>query len=390
MEPQSCQLNPPVVAPDPITDRFQQLASRVRCLIDGRKLGHGGVGVYTENLIFGLAALPQLELTVLVRAGSSIPSLDALGIAQIQAPRSPQFFKELFLSQLIRQGDYDLYHAPHYTLLPLGLKIPSVVTIHDAIHVYHPQRFFYPLIARPLIKLALRRAGRVITVSQASASDLNRLLPTESGKTAVIPNAIDPFFMQQPCDSESTLKRIGLGRPYLLCNLSQFKPPKGLQDLLIAFKALETDLNCRGLILALVGQGTAAPGVINLVKSLGLESRVKILGAVSKETLRTIYSDALALVVPSLYEGSSLPTLEAKGLGLRIVARPCPPIVELLDPIDIVCADYSIQALIDGMQEIVGAGRIATKGSLSKLSQFSRESVAGQTWAVYQQLLGER
>src|SRR5438093_511913 len=76
----------------------------------------------------------------------------------------------------LRRERVDLFHAPHYVLPPL-VRCPSVVTIHDCIHLMFPQ--YLPnrwslAYARTSITLAARRSTRVLTVSESSKRDILR------------------------------------------------------------------------------------------------------------------------------------------------------------------------------------------------------------------------
>ena len=139
----------------------------LKILLDARKLGHGGIGVYLENLVSGLLYLPafvdgRCELSLIVNKED--PALrqwgkdNGLGVfvgeclveklsSQWNSRVNLIFDKargysldELFAMPYRLRSEiakHDLFHCPHY-VLPHFIKIPKVVTIHDIIHVTHP------------------------------------------------------------------------------------------------------------------------------------------------------------------------------------------------------------------------------------------------------------
>lgn len=352
---------------------------RMRVLLDARKLGHGGIGTYIENLIAGFLEL-GIELTV-IGSRRELLRFGLVDLVSIIDDETPQYsLRESFgLLRRINQRAFDVYHAPHFTL-PFGLKIPAVVTVHDLIHLRHPEHFYYPWIAKPLIRSALRRASKVITVSEASRADLLDLMHDEAGfseKVRVIPNAVDPRFVP-PAQRRTE-------NPYLLAILSNHKPHKGLSELLDAWIAFKRSASPeqRALRLLLVGEGSRAAGEV--------PPDVTPLGAVSKEKLVSLYQQARALIVPSRIEGFCLPVLEAHAAGTPVIATPAPAIKELLCRRDVCCAGFDAEALAAGIAEFCGRdGRngagLDPEGDCH-LSRYTRAETARRVLDVYRNSL---
>jgi len=177
----------------------------LKVLIDARKSGHGGIGVYLGNLLSGLVVQPNLDISLLCRPDCFLPTLWPSKVHLIKESAGLYSLSELlFLGEKINKGGFDVFHCPHYTL-PYNLKIPSVITLHDLIHIECPEKWYYPMIASHLITSAVKRATRVIAVSQYTKDKLAKMLDAKnlgqgvaSGimqKTSVIGNAVDPFFL---------------------------------------------------------------------------------------------------------------------------------------------------------------------------------------------------
>jgi glycosyltransferase involved in cell wall biosynthesis len=426
----------------------------LRILIDGRKLGDGGIGVYIDNLVKGLLGLrrqtvrvqqavgdnrtwPQdsserliagIRLGVVVRraaaagkSGAPLPSWSNQ-VEIIEDPSPHYSWDEMVrLPRRLPWQDYDVFHAPHF-MLPFAVPLPTVVTLHDLIHVQHPERPYYPMIAQFLIRSALRRATRVITVSQATYHDIRRLVGESSRvlrSVRVISNALDPFFLEPSLDRAS-VTLAGSKRPYMLSILSNAKPHKGIEDLLAAWEQFKRNLSSRSGD-GKAGKGSARIGPRLLIAGLGTDrladnspllSRlaarddVILLGPVSKEQLRAWYQSAECVVIPSRAEGFGLPVIEAHASGAPVVVRPVPALLEIVSPGDQVAADMSVEALAkalgqmwdslysstpDSSDTLATAAAMTRRASLREqtAARFDLIDVARATLDVYQDAVRE-
>lgn len=325
----------------------------IRVLLDARKIEGGGIGVYIKNLIGGLIALDNVTLTVLVHPDKAefARSLGAQNVVTDSA-KLYSFDELFFLRNRIDFSQYDIFHSPHYTL-PYRIPIPTVVTVHDIIHITHPEKFYYPFIARKLIRSALRRAAKVITVSEATKRGLESLMPKAAKKLSVIPNAVDPFFLLETSLLENVPEESDRG-DYVVATYSNAKPHKGLSDLLSAFELLKTRANelpegdalrqrLEALKLVVVGTGTQS------MKGSDLPGYVYAAGSVSTKDLQRLYARAQALIVSSKVEGFCLPVIEAQACATPVIARPIAAVLELMTTNDFLCEDLSVDSLAKGI-----------------------------------------
>ncbi|MFN4896756.1 MAG: glycosyltransferase family 4 protein [Pseudomonadota bacterium] len=389
MEPQSSQL---AYARSHVAEPF-------RLLLDGRKLGDGGIGVYIENTVRGLLDLGGINLTVIA--------------SQTQAERVPwrsevSWFYDsskqyslgeyILLPRRIDFSAYDLYHSPHYTL-PLGISIPSIVTIHDLIHIEHPEAFYYPVIAKRLIRSAVRRASKVIAVSQDTRQALVSLTGVEANKVVHIPNAIPPFLRFH---ASSTAQRqehgriilpLSAGDRYFVSVVSNCKPHKGVLDLLSAWRQLVELYNAQGNerqcpSLLIVGYGAEQlrhdKNLSNITQNT---PGVRVIGTVDSDILRHIYQGAEALVVPSLAEGFCFPALEAQSVGTRVICRPVAALKELVTQNDLIARDTTVEALTAVLLAAACAPQQSKRVDLAHLERFSLSRTAEQLRALYQAVI---
>lgn len=364
---------------------------RLRVLLDARKLGDGGIGVYIENLIEGMLCQPEIELSLITKnpeEGKRWRELPHI----IDTARSYSADEMFRLSKRIPFSSYDLFHVPHYTL-PYGINIPTVITVHDLIHIKHPEKFYYPLIAKRLVRSGISRASKVVTVSYSSFHQIAQFMGANSPhlkKISVVHNALDPDFL----DPQGKLKiSTRGGRPYFLCLISNIKPHKGLDDVLKAFE----ELRRTGEIPAEIGLVLAGQGAGEIFLNPELHERIQRIGnvdcrgCVTKDELVILFREALALVVGSKAEGFCLPMLEAKASGIPVICRPVPALLELVTDSDIVSSNFSVDSLKLAIKDFFAAEealrRRAARGI--DVSKYDRVALSAKIADVYSSAIAQ-
>lgn len=331
----------------------------MRIAIDARKLHDYGIGTYVRNLLRQLARLDgENEYVVLCRP-EDVAQMKVLGenfipIAEKAPPYSIREQVKLPIS--LRRSRAQLFHAPHYVLPPLT-PCRSVVTIHDVIHLmfpeYLPNRLAYTY-ARAVIWSAIRRADRVLTVSEASKRDILRYFNVSAGKVEVIPNAIDDRFGVAPSDEEiaQVRERYQLHAPFLLY-AGNIKPHKNLERLIEAFG----DLRRRGFdavkLLIIGDQVTKYPALRHAVHRCKLHTHVRFFGFVPDRMLAVLYRLADAFVFPSLYEGFGLPPLEAMASGTPVITSNVSSLPEVVGDAALLVDPYDTGAIADALERVL-------------------------------------
>lgn len=364
----------------------------LRVLIDGRKLFDGGIGVYTRNCISGLLASGHVVGVILTDEAfitateQRLHWLDAVCVHIDNAGRY-SLDEYIGLANRVPVTGYDIYHSPHYTL-PFGISIPKVVTVHDLIHITHPEKKFYPLVARTLVSSAINRADAVVTVSNASARVLrNEFGEAVSRKLAVIPNSV-------------SMDTVHIGshpvpeKPFLLAVFSTLKTHKGFEDLLLAYQNYVSRCLEIPLSLVLVGQGFVnSEAASRQINSLGLGSFVQVRGLVSQQKLHTLYAQARAVVIASLEEGFCIPVIEAHAAGTPVVARPVPAITELVLPGDTVAKDFDLKSFADALchaaEKNIDTANLQEMFNRQVEEQFAPEVTTERLIRVYRTALGD-
>lgn len=257
----------------------------------------------------------------------------------------------------------DIAHSPGPLMMP-ARNAHRIITVHDLYFYIHPEQTSREIRRDygDLVRKHCEQADAIIAISDATRQQLIQLLNIPPSRICTIRHGADPFFAVSvpKTESEAVLKKYGVQRPFFLYAGSR-EPRKNLPNLLTAFNTLEDDVQ---MVLA----GPRDPVSVS-------QARVLETGYVTREELRALYQEALALVLVSLEEGFGLPLLEAMQAGVPVVASDLPAFRE-------VGGDAYLKVDGRSTEEITAAlRRIREDENLRRqLAAAGRERAAGFTW----------
>jgi glycosyltransferase involved in cell wall biosynthesis len=296
------------------------------------------------------------------------------------------------LPLLLRREGADLLHSPHY-VLPPRCPCPAVVTIHDLIHLRFPEHLATPLhqvYARMMLGLAVRRARRIITVSEHSRRDIVRLLGAAEDRVQVVPNGVDPRFrpVQDEARLDAVRRRYELPKRFVL-SVGNINPHKNVLGLLQAFERVGSQ---EDLDLVLVGESVRQDGKVQGVRAaIARARRVRHIPRVPHEELPAFYTLAEMFVTPSLYEGFGLTPLEAMACGAPLVAGRTSSLPEVLGDAPVWVDPTQPESIAAGLLRMAGDEALRKRciaSGLARAQAFSWRRAAEQTLEVYRQALG--
>lgn len=289
------------------------------------------------------------------------------------------------LSYAARTSPLDVFLFPSLLTYVPVLGMSTVVGLHDTSPEALPELTLPSRAARLLWKakqgMAMRRAARLFTVSEAAKGDLVAHFRLDPAALVVIPEAPEAVFYPREED-ERLRARVTVGlrpdEPYLL-HAGGMSPHKNLGTLVSAFAGLPKPRPK----LMLVGDteaGSYPNDVQRLreqVRQLGLEGEVVLPGFIPDGTLAALYSDALAVVVPSRAEGFGLSAVEAAACGTPVVLSDLGPHRESLRDAALYFPATDVAALREALQ------RVLTDEPLRRsLSEEARQAVAHLSWTA--------
>jgi len=339
--------------------------------------GSSGIGTYVSALLDRFAHLPELEV---------LPVRSRSGIYSVREQ----------LSLPVKARGADLFHAPHYNA-PLAVPVPLAVTIHDVAHLALPGIFggvARRTYAQLMLRGALGRARRVITVSAFTRDELVERLGADPARIRVVHNGIDGRYGpdETPEQTSKTLAGLGVDRPFVLY-VGNVKPHKNVVGLIRAFEALD-DPACE-LVIAGERDGfrVADPEVGRVVHASPLRDRIRATGRVSDDQLLALYRGARVLAMPSLYEGFGLPLVEAMACGTPVVSSDRASLPEvagdaalLVDPTD---PEGFAHALRRAVEDEDLRARLISAG-LRRAQSFRWQDTAAAHVEVYREVSGSR
>jgi glycosyltransferase involved in cell wall biosynthesis len=374
--------------------------ARPRIGIDARKLTDYGIGSYVRNLVEAMARRPEAaayDFRLYVRAADfgAVPALpDNFSVVQEDSPGYSIAELTAFAWRLMRQR-LDLFHATHYVIPPLA-RARAVVTIHDIIHVLYPQ--FLPnraalVYARVMIRRALKRADRILTVSYNSKRDLVDYFGISPARVEVVYNGVSPNFRADVPREERDriVAKYGLRRPYLLF-LGGEKPHKNVRNVIRAFAQARRE---RALPHALVLAGPMPKNrsrVEAVISALELNGNVFRPGIVPEAELPGLFAGAEAFLYPTLYEGFGLPVVEAMACGTPVLTSSTSALQEIAGGYALLVDPMDVDAIARGI--VVLATDPARRNELVDLGKrrardFSWDRAAEQTLRTYAEALGK-
>ncbi|MEV3905243.1 glycosyltransferase family 4 protein [Mycobacterium sp. NPDC050551] len=404
---------------------------RIALLSYRSKTHCGGQGVYVRHLSRGLVELghdvevfsgqpypegldPRVRLT-------KVPSLDLYREPDpFRVPRPSEIRDRIDLHELLatwtagfpeprtftmrvarllagRRDEFDVVHDNQSLgtgLLDIAASgLPVVATVHHPItrdkvvDVAAARWWRKPLVRRwygfaEMQKQVARQIPELLTVSSSSATDIADDFGVAPGQLHVVPLGVDTELFTPAANRVS-------GR--IIAIASADVPLKGISHLLHAVARLRVE---RNLDVQLVSKLEPNGPTEKLIAELGISDIVNTSSGLSDSELAELLASAEVACIPSLYEGFSLPAVEAMASGTPIVASRAGALPEVVGP-DGECARLVRPADVDELTAVLGQlldsplerHRLGAAGRRRALEVFSWESVAAQTVSVYKRAI---
>ncbi len=363
----------------------------MRIGIDIRKYTDFGIGTYIQNLTTILQTHSELECVFFAQDELKSLLKDKLKGKIVVDNSSKYSLQELFsVSKKANTQHLDVFHSPHYTL-PFNLRVPSVVTIHDIIHLRLKEYYSLPkrMYAHSIIKHACSASSAIIVDSEFGKSELLSIFEIEEKKIHVVPLGVNQEYYDDVTTEQKKIFRnkYNITKPYLLYTGS-LKPHKNVPVLLMAFKILLAKHD-----LQLVFTGEKLNGDIQLqqfVNDNKMANTIKDLGRIDQSELRIAYRASATVVLPSLYEGFGFSMLEAMASGVPAIGARSTSITEVIGNAGLLFNPSDENELAEQIDRVlvdaVLRSDLIVKG-IERAKQFTWESCSKKTLNVYKEVL---
>ena len=368
----------------------------MRIAIDARKLRDFGIGTYIRNLLRHLARLDKSTEFIVLCRDEDCAFAAELGEnfrAVPERSRGYSFREQIAVPLNLRRERVALFHAPHY-VLPAITPCPSVVTIHDCIHLrfpqYLPNKFGYAY-ARSALWIATHRSARVLTVSEASKRDILKYFRIPESKITVIYNAIDERFSEEPAadDVMRVQERYQLYDPFVLY-AGNIKPHKNLERLIEAFYLIRRGELAHVKLLIIGDEISKYAALRRTVHRYKLHQHVRFFGFVPDATLAILYRLARVFVFPSLYEGFGLPPLEAMASGTPVITSNVSSLPEVAGDAAMLIDPYEPDAIAGAMKRVLSDDRLREdmrERGFARVREFSWDRSVRRVREIYEEVL---
>jgi glycosyltransferase involved in cell wall biosynthesis len=280
------------------------------------------------------------EVVALTMTNPSIPEVENDGRLEVRRifrrGPFPQTLADpvtaLRYARSLRRQSFDLLLAHQATnaagLLAARLEAPLALVFHASVVlemrflrrrlVGLPRAALYALdpVLVALERSAMAKASAILVLSRFSEGLARARYPGAAGRVHVVGGGVDDAFFTEPPDPEDCRARHGIPPGLLIFTARRLEPRMGVDILIEALALIDDDR----IVLAVAGSGGSFGDLDRRVRELGLERRVRLLGQVSEDDLRSLYAAADLFVLPTLeYEGFGMSTVEALAAGTPVL-----------------------------------------------------------------------
>lgn len=293
------------------------------------------------------------------------------------------------MRKAINQAYIDVMYSPYFDL-PVCMKLPAIVTIHDISifllrECYTKMQVIYYV---ALMKYFAKNAKCIITDTQSGKLDLMTHLHVQEEKIRVIYPGMP--WTTNAIDEEQALEVLP---KYFILYTGGIAPRKNIENLLMAFALFSTRTK-EDYFLFITGPDSKYRTILkNLANELCILNKVKFVGVVSEDELKRLYKNARLVVYPSLYEGFGFPILEAMASRVPIIASnisSMPEIIRnenlLFNPLD--TNEIAVKMLM--ITENEDYRRAVVDHGLDIIKEFDWHTTSGELISIFMDILNER
>jgi glycosyltransferase involved in cell wall biosynthesis len=360
----------------------------MRIGIDCRSISiEGGVREYLINLIKNLIRIDKNnEYFLYYSKRNELGTFKSKNIHEILIPLNSRigipFWEQIKLKKQAQKDNLDILHSPKNTC-PVNLhkNIKSIITFLDITPFIYKNEMAYldMLYWRFFIPKSLKRANRIVSISNSTSKDINSLFPRYNNKIDTIYLGVDKNKVRKSIKKEDFFLFVGT-----------LRKRKNVKRILEAFSRIKE----KNFKLYLAGKNLDQQNNIRkAIKNLKLEKKAILLGRINEDKLKELYSKAKAYLYPSLYEGFGLPILEAQASGCPVITSNISSMPEVAGKGALLVNPNSVEEISQAMERIINDKKLRNKlikEGYKNLKRFSWEKCARETLKVYEEVYNEK
>jgi len=309
-----------------------------------------GAGQYAYNVLLELHRIDtknQYYIYLKKKPQKDLPSQNKNWHYLVFGPKFIWTKLALPLKLYTQKIKLDLFFSlTHYS--PSFCPFPTIPTIHDIGYLNFKDQFtkkdLYQLIN--WTKKSIRQAKAIIAVSQFTKNEITKTYSIDKKKIFVAYNGVGQARMIPDRIGSKILEKFKIEKPYFLY-LGTLKPNKNIPFIVKAMK------NFPNHKLVIAGKkGWLFEDIYKVVTDLKLEKQVIFTDFINETEKWTLYKNAQALVIPSLYEGFGIPAIEAQKTKLPVIASNIEVYKEILGNSAILVNPNNMEELTKALNDI--------------------------------------
>ena len=321
-----------------------------------------GVGLYSREILFGLAAAhPETQFDFWYRGQRFWRS---------RGETMPRNVRRCLLAGPLGPRRSDLFHGLNQRL-PGILPRRSVATFHDLFVLtgeYSTEEFRRRFAAQA--RDAAARADAIIAVSGFTRDQVVELLGVERTKVTVVYHGVRQLAVPQ------------VARENVILNVGAIQKRKNIARLVNAFAAVDPEWR---LVLA-GSDGYGAAEIHDCIAASPARERISVLGYVSPNELAGWYGRARVFAFPSLDEGFGMPVLEAMSAGVAVLTSDRSSLPEVAGDAALLVDPFHDEAITEGLRRMTRDAQLRAdlvQRGRRRVSDFTWQKAVADTWRVY-------
>ncbi|HCU80002.1 MAG TPA: hypothetical protein DGN60_02420 [Chloroflexi bacterium] len=367
----------------------------MRIAVDARLTDYsaGGIPEYIQQLSTRIPKLDTLNDYLVLNAVKTKQShFNNTAAKMVKCWTPPHHVLERYsLTLELIPRNIHLLHSPDF-IPPRGGPWKSVITIHDLSFLLHPN-FLTPHSQQYYnnqIQHAVQRADAILADSNTTRNDILEYLGVTPDKVTTVYLAPHERYQPQPTHIvKSTLSRLKLPSQYLLF-VGTFEPRKNINGLLEAYSSLVSKQHDAPQLVMIGRQGWLHEPIESLIHKLNLQKQVQILTNIDAQDLPAIYTGAVALMLPSHYEGFGFPVLESMACGTATIISNKGSLPEIAGDASLLCNPNSTESIEEAISMVLTDSKLKSELEHKGIMQsniFTWEKCCQQTLDVYNKVL---
>lgn len=346
-----------------------------------------GVENTVYQLIFNLKKLDKNNIYALY-SNSPIPAelTNQLNFIGKYLP-FPKFWSKIKLAHELAENKPDLYIEISYAI-PRSAPKKSIAFVHDLAWKYFPGSYSFSekLSQKSVLRTNIKRAAKIICISETTKKDLIKYFPESKSKAEVLYLAYDSEKFHANIKPRNVLK---IEEPYILY-VGRIEERKNVRRLVEAFKLVKKE---KDIPHKLVIAGNPGHNGQNLIEEINQDGEINkdviLTGFVKDENLPDLYAGANIFAFPSLYEGFGIPILEAMACGIPVLTSESSSLSEIAGDAALLVKPTDTVDIAGGIYELIKNSELRKKlikNGYDRVKLFSWEKSAKELLAIMEKM----